>query len=288
MALLEKTELYKIRDHVNRALKGSFSGQDTLSQAIRYALMGSGKRFRPVIVHIVADALGNELSVIKAALATEFFHTASLIADDLPCMDDEEFRRERLTVHKVYGEATALLASYALISEGFRQIYENGEVMKASNSPFSHLALEATSIALECASRSTGIQGATMGQFLDLFEKKQGLKEVEEVIRLKTITLFEGAFVLGWIFGGGDFSQLERVKKLSHHFGMAFQIRDDLLDLEEDLKKEKKSSMAILLGENGAKLRFFAEMESFQTLLHELRLATPMFDEVTKKLKEGL
>lgn len=284
MALLEKTHLSKMRDRVNAGLRKSFTQDNELSEAISYALMGAGKRVRPVIVLLVAEALGHGLSALEAALATEFFHTASLIADDLPCMDDEEFRRERPTVHKIYGEATALLASYALISEGFRNIYENGEEMRRSGGQFSHLALQATSLALECAGRCTGIQGATLGQFLDLNEKKEGQKEIERIIALKTITLFEGAFVLGWVFGGGDFSQLDTVKKLAYHFGMAFQIRDDILDREEDAKKGKKSNISLILGKEGAQERFDLELNSFRYLLQELEIDTPPFEEICKRL----
>jgi len=288
MVLLTKSKLAQKREKINADLFSAFPKENRLFEAISYAIMGSGKRVRPLIVLLIAEALGNKLDVSKAALALEFFHTASLIADDLPCMDNEELRRDKPTLHKVYGESIALLSSYGLISEAFRKIHENGEEMKKAKEPFSSMALEATSIALECASRCAGVQGATLGQYLDLFPIKQEIESIEKVIALKTITLFEGSFVLGWVFGGGDFTQLERVKELAKHFGMAFQIRDDILDMEEDFKKKEHANIALVIGKQKAMNRFFQELEKFKKLLKELDVVSASFEEICKKLTNNL
>jgi len=288
MVLLTKSKLAQKREKINADLFSAFPKENRLFEAISYAIMGSGKRVRPLIVLLIAEALGNKLDVSKAALALEFFHTASLIADDLPCMDNEELRRDKPTLHKVYGESIALLSSYGLISEAFRKIHENGEEMKKAKEPFSSMALEATSIALECASRCAGVQGATLGQYLDLFPIKQEIESIEKVIALKTITLFEGSFVLGWVFGGGDFTQLERVKELAKHFGMAFQIRDDILDMEEDFKKKEHANIALVIGKQKAMNRFFQELEKFKKLLKELDVDSASFEEICKKLTNNL
>lgn len=116
-----------------------------------------GKRLRPILVLMIADALGLGADVMPAALSVEFFHTASLIADDLPCMDNDDLRRERPSLHKVFGESVAILASYALIAEGYGAIARNGQ-----NCPASAV------ICLEAVRRAAGIRGATHGQFLDL------------------------------------------------------------------------------------------------------------------------
>src|SRR5688572_22103732 len=91
----------------------------TLRDACEYALFSGGKRFRPALVLMIANALGYEVDVLPAAMGIEFFHTASLIADDLPCMDNDDERRNKPTTHRLYGESTSLLATYALISAGY-------------------------------------------------------------------------------------------------------------------------------------------------------------------------
>lgn len=267
-----------MKEEIELALTKAFLGDNPLYEPIKYALSGGGKRIRPLIVHMVAEGLGYGLDVMHAALATEFFHSSSLIADDLPCMDNDDFRRERPTLHREYGEGVALLTSYALISEAFHRIYLNGEVMKRSGEPFSFQALEATTIALECASRCAGVNGATLGQYHDLYSSVETKDAIEEVIYLKTITLFEGSFVLGWVFGGGDFLLLDQVKELAYHFGMAFQIRDDLEDISQDKERAGHSNYALALGEERARIRFFEEMENASFLLDSLDINTKAFD----------
>lgn len=274
-----------MRDEIESALLKAFSGDNPLNNPIRHALSGGGKRIRPLIVQMVAEALGFGLNVTNAALATEFFHTASLIADDLPCMDNDDYRRDRPTAHKEFGEGVALLASYALISEAFYRIYLNGEVMKKSGEPFSSQAAEATAIALECASRCAGINGATLGQYLDLYSIPESVEDLEEVIYLKTITLFEGSFVLGWVFGGGDISLLDQVKELAYHFGMAFQIRDDLDDVAQDRERSEHANYALALSEDEARARFYEEMENVSFLLESLDLNTEAFEVLKLQLQ---
>ncbi|MBI3237198.1 MAG: polyprenyl synthetase family protein [Chlamydiales bacterium] len=222
------------RDRIEQEIAKSivaFGEKTKLRDACEYALTNGGKRFRPLIVLFIAEALGHGLNVYPAALSVEFFHTASLIADDLPCMDNDEERRDKPSLHKVYGESIALLASYALITAAFEKIHVNGSIMREASPPFSQFSDKACVLALESASYCSGILGATGGQFFDLFPPNQHLETIKQVIYKKTVTLFEVSFVLGWVFGGGDITKLERVKKAAYHFGMAFQTADDLGDL---------------------------------------------------------
>ncbi len=268
------------RDRIEKELAksiSSFGKKTKLREACEYALTNGGKRFRPLIVLLVAEALGNGLDASFAALSVEFFHTASLIVDDLPCMDDEENRRGKPTLHKVYGETTAVLASYALITAGFEKIQQSAEILKQAESPFGLQADLAGMIALECAARCSGILGATGGQFLDLFPPDNSLETIIEVIEKKTVTLFETSFVFGWIFGGGDLEKIQPVKKLGHHFGLAFQIADDIDDLKEDEKKQKPINMARILGKERALTAFHEEMKHYFMILKELNIDTPSF-----------
>lgn len=241
----------------------SFGPKTVLRDAIDYALQNGGKRFRPAIVYLVAKAIGKNQDVTDSALAVEFFHTASLIADDLPCMDDDDMRRDHPTVHKIYGESTAILATYALISAGYERIRLNAQ--KSGQEGL-------LSFAIENAAFNTGILGATGGQYNDLFPESLTEATILDVIDKKTGTLFEISFVLGWLFGGGDPASLELIKQTARHFGRAFQISDDFLDLLQD---EGKLNFPGIVGyERGATL-LLQELASLKEALKKLRLDTP-------------
>ncbi len=263
---------------------GGFGEKSKLRDAVEYALTSAGKRFRPLVVLLIADALGHGLNVYDAALSVEFFHTASLIADDLPCMDNEEERRGKPTVHKVFGETIALLSSYALITAAFEKIHKNALIMKEAEAPFSSYSDQASMIALESAARCAGILGATGGQFLDLFPPNYNLETVKQVIYKKTVTLFEVAFVFGWVFGGGDLSNIELLKKAAYHLGMAFQIADDINDMLSDEKKQNEMNIARLIGKERALLVFEEEMAKLKEKLSALKLNTPSFDKLCDML----
>ena len=199
-----------------------FPGPPKLREACLYALSTGGRRFRPQIVYQVAEALGTA-SVDEAALAVELFHTASLIADDLPCMDNESMRRGKTSLHRMFDEKTALLVTYALIAEAYAKLQQG--------SPKQLLPL-----VIEQASKNTGMGGATSGQFLDL-DIKEHEEKIEHVLYLKTGSLFELSFVVGWLLGGGEVKALEKVRQTAYHFGLAFQISDDIDDYESDVGK---------------------------------------------------
>lgn len=243
-------------------------GKDTsLRQACEYALLTEGKRFRPALVLMVSNALMSQHDVIEAALAIEFFHTASLIADDLPCMDDDDSRRERPTLHKVYGEAKALLASYALIAAGYECLAKNTRLLQRSSHP------NADSIgilALENATFNTGIHGATGGQFLDLFPPEMTKEILDETIQKKTVSLFEISMVLGWLFGGGNLAKLPLVKQAAYHYGMAFQMADDISDYSQDSEEKRAINTVSLLGLNKTQELFYKDTEEYFRLLKEL------------------
>lgn len=271
------SELHRIQALFETELvKGlSFLGKKTpLSQACEYALQGGGKRVRPLIVILIQEALQKK-RIPEAALSVEFFHTASLIADDLPCMDNDDFRRNNPSLHLAVGETTALLASYALISSAYEMIERAA----------SQLNPEAGMVALKLASRCAGISGATGGQYADLFEKGRDWETIEWIINQKTGTLFEVAFAFGWIFGGGALDRLDEIKKLAYHFGMAFQIGDDLLDFKEDSKHKNPINTALCLGKEEALKRCLREIERFKEGLKALNLETKGFEELLQKLQ---
>jgi len=255
--------LVELRNSFEEALKCDLEQmreQIKLCDAIEYALLTGGKRFRPLIVMSIAQALGC-CDVKPAALAVEYFHTASLIADDLPCMDNDIVRRGEKSLHCAFDETTALLASYALICAAFEKVHVNAKFCGANEGM----------VALEQAARAAGLKGATGGQFLDLFPPDYDADTLLDILNRKTVTLFETAFVFGWVFGGGDLKQLDAVKKAALHFGLAFQIGDDLCDFEQDLGRVT-SNYAVALGKEKATHAFYKHVAALDLLLVKLQL----------------
>ncbi len=198
-----------------------------LYDAMEYSLLAGGKRIRPVLVlECCRMCGGNPEEALPLAGAVEMIHTYSLIHDDLPCMDDDDLRRGRPTNHKVYGEATAVLAGDALLTAAF-------EVALAGDSG---LPPERALAAAEVLARAAGGRGMVGGQVLDIAGEGHALSlaEVEELQRLKTGALIAAAAEMGCIAAGGTREQRGAVRRYAERLGMAFQIQDDILDVEGD------------------------------------------------------
>lgn len=249
-----------------------------LRDACAYALNSSGKRLRPILVLMTAEAIGGQ-NVLPAALSVEFFHTASLIADDLPCMDNDAMRRGVPSLHIAFGESTAVLASYTLIAAGYGGIYENGKILK-ENPLFADSADPRAVKCLEAATRCAGILGATQGQHMDLFPPNLEIETIRDIIYKKTVTLFEICFLFGWFFGGGDFSVEPLLKKCAYHLGMAFQIGDDLDDDLQDDGHTGGVNIASAMGRKKAILSFEEEIALLEKSLKEIGLWTKPFQDV--------
>lgn len=236
---------------------------DQLEDCIRYSLTQGGKRLRPSLSLMVAEAIGS-YNVLPAACAVELFHTASLLADDLPCMDDAHERRGRKVAHHLFGEATTLLASFSLIAKGYHLIGENRRlIMHLSD------AEERVCLALEAATETTGYLGASGGQFLDLYPPNHSKEVLEKIINLKTGALFSLASTMGWIFGGGSLEKVSQIKEVGLSLGILFQLVDDLSDYEEDLKNER-INYAVCLGVEALIERVFELKDRIEVLLQEM------------------
>ena len=257
-----------------------------LRDACEYALQG-GKRLRPLIVLMTADSLGLGLDAMPAAFSVECFHSASLIADDLPCMDDDPLRRGRPSLHRAFGEGAAILASYTLMAAGYGGISKNGARLKI-HPDFQQEADRRSILCLDAATRCAGLGGATQGQYLDLFPPNASWETLREIVYKKTATLFEVAFVFGWVFGGGALSSLPLLKKCAAHLGAAFQIADDLEDILEDGSQDHPTNVAAVFGKEAAISFFEKEFTALQQHLLALHLWTPPFKEVCAHLQAKL
>lgn len=219
-----KSELERKCALIEGAL-GTYFTQQTdyrvLLDAMTYSLMAGGKRLRPVLLLSFCEAVGGDMErAIPAACAVEMVHTYSLIHDDLPCMDDDDYRRGRLTCHKVYGEDLATLAGDALLTSAF-------ETLSSME--------EAPDRLLRCVSilsRGAGEHGMVAGQLLDLAGEKTTLTEqqLRQVHLHKTGDLIRAACQMGVVLGGGTEAQVKQAGEFATALGMAFQIRDDMLD----------------------------------------------------------
>ncbi len=193
----------------------------TLQQAMRYSLNAGGKRIRPVLTMAFCAAAGGDIdAALPFGCGLELLHTYSLIHDDLPCMDNDDLRRGLPTSHIRFGEGVAVLAGDALQTAAF-------ECILSCEAP----APVRAAAALELA-RSAGVRGMCAGQMLDIAAQGQPLEETQLrlIHRKKTGALLECACVLGVLAAGGNAAQLDAARCYAGEIGMAFQIRDDLLD----------------------------------------------------------
>lgn len=229
--------------------------EETMGQSMRYSLIGGGKRIRPVLALAAAQAVGgNAEQVLPAACALELIHTYSLIHDDLPAMDNDDYRRGRLANHKVFGEGKAILAGDGLLTYAFELL--------ASPLP---VPSERQLRVLKEVAQAAGPEGMVRGQVLDLEAegKTLSLDEIEQIHRLKTGAMLIVSARLGGILGGGTEEQIRALTRYAQSLGLAFQIKDDILDLEGDSEtlgkpaqsdlKQEKSTYPSLLGLAGAK-----------------------------------
>ena len=205
--------------------------QQTLFQSMRYSLLAGGKRLRPVFVYDFCRMCGGQWeNATPFAAAIEMVHTYSLIHDDLPCMDNDDYRRGRLTNHKVFGEATAVLAGDALLTAAF------GFIAKADIP--AQTRIRAVEVLADCA----GELGMVGGQVLDMqSETRECTKqEVIDIQSRKTGALIRAACILGVLAANGTDEQIQSAAEFASNLGLAFQIRDDMLDVignEKDLGK---------------------------------------------------
>jgi geranylgeranyl pyrophosphate synthase len=204
-------------------------GTARLREAMRYSALGGGKRLRPTLVYLTGESLGADLEDLDAAAASvELIHVYSLVHDDLPAMDDDDLRRGRPTCHRAYDEATAILVGDALQALAFA-VLANDSI--GTLPPASRLAM------IRVLARATGTSGMAGGQAVDLAAVGQNLSvdAIENMHRRKTGALIEGSVLLGALAAGvAEGPRLEALRRFGAEIGLAFQIQDDILDVEGD------------------------------------------------------
>lgn len=282
-----KGYLAERKEVVDKALQGCLPSpiglEKSVLEAARYSLFAGGKRLRPILCIQAAEVVGGTAEmVMPVACAMEMIHTYSLIHDDLPAMDNDDFRRGVPTNHKVFGEAIAILAGDALLTEAFGLI--------AMTEGDGRVPAEKILQAVNIVTKASGYRGMIGGQVIDLeCEKLEvDLATVEYMHVHKTGAILSACLELGALLGGGTNQQIASLVKYGQHFGLAFQITDDLLDVEgdaslmgkkpgSDLAKNKKTYPA-LLGVSKSK-------ESAKLHVEEALNAVAVFGEAAEPLR---
>ncbi|AFQ43058.1 polyprenyl synthetase family protein [Desulfosporosinus meridiei] len=228
--------------------------KNSLDESMYYSLIGGGKRIRPVLALASAEAVGGKPeSILRAAAALELIHTYSLIHDDLPAMDNDDYRRGRLANHKIYGEAGAILAGDALLTYAFELLasLELGQ-------PERELRI------IREVAVASGKDGMVRGQVADITAegKVLTLPEIEEIHKGKTGAILTVSARLGGVLGGGSEDDIQALTDYAQALGLAFQIKDDILDVIGDSEtlgkpagsdlRQGKSTYVSLLGLEGA------------------------------------
>jgi geranylgeranyl diphosphate synthase type II len=218
------------KDYVDSCLHNSLYNMNgyppIIHEAMNYALFNGGKRIRPIMVFEGAKIAGGEMQkVIPTACAVEMIHTYSLVHDDLPAMDDDDFRRGKPTCHRVYGEAVAILTGDALLTGAFELL--------AQNSDRKEIKADRVIRVIEEISHAAGSRGMIGGQVVDLESEGKQLdyRTLKTLHSLKTGELFKVSLRAGAILSGIDDKGLQALTNYAYHFGLAFQITDDILDI---------------------------------------------------------
>ena len=267
-----------------RSLVERLSSPPIIKEAMHYSLEAGGKRIRPLLLFATLAAFGKEpQNGLLAASAIEMIHTYSLIHDDLPSMDNDDLRRGKPTNHKVFGDAIAILAGDALLTYSFEVIGSIPNEIATSETKLQ--------LVIEMA-KAAGSEGMVGGQVADMEGEGKALtiEELEYIHIHKTGKLLRFSVIAGALLGGANQEQLENLASFAHHLGLAFQIRDDILDLEgnpEVLGKpvgsdttNNKSTYPQLLTMLGAKEALQKHLETSKQYLHKTGLNINLLSEI--------
>ncbi|MGA9227875.1 MAG: polyprenyl synthetase family protein [Mesobacillus sp.] len=267
-----------------REAVGTLEAPENLTKAMLYSLEAGGKRIRPLLLFAVIDAFGKDPELgVDAAAAIEMVHTYSLIHDDLPSMDDDDLRRGKPTNHKVFGEATAILAGDALLTLSFNML---------ADIPDEYASDKVKLSLIKGLSKAAGAIGMVGGQVADMEgeDKELSLEQLEYIHINKTGRLLEYSIIAGADIAGATAEQKAILSKFAYHIGLAFQIRDDILDLEgsEDLigkpvgsdTENHKSTYPALLGLAGAKDALENHLQSAKEALASTKLEVAVLLEI--------
>ena len=260
---------------------------EIIYEAMEYSVKAGGKRMRPRLMLHTAEGFGGSLDkVMPFACALEFIHTYSLIHDDLPCMDDDDLRRGVPTNHKVYGEAMALLAGDALLNSAY-EIMAGECLANCSNE---------TVMAMYEIASSAGVNGMIGGQVVDIISEDKIIDEstLLYIHKNKTAAIITAAFAAGAVLSGADGRSVKMLKEAALYFGMAFQIKDDILDVKSTTEvlgkpvgsdaKNAKTTYVSMFGMEKAESDFAEFSQNALDIIRSLSLKTTTLENYMAEL----
>lgn len=263
--------------------------QKIIMEAMGYSLLAGGKRLRPMLMKETYTLFGGHSKVIEPFMAAiEMIHTYSLVHDDLPAMDNDEYRRGRKTTHVVYGEDMAILAGDALLNYAFETAVK-AFVLEPEDS----LTIGS---AIRVLGEKAGIYGMLGGQVIDVKETGHAVSKdvLDTIYELKTGALIEASMMIGAILGGASQEDVKTIERIASLVGLAFQVQDDILDVtstQEELgkpihsdEKNEKTTYVTLLGIEGAKKVVEEKSEEAIRLLRTLPNENPYLEELLMEL----
>ncbi|MCI9613994.1 MAG: polyprenyl synthetase family protein [Dorea sp.] len=270
-----KQKIRRIEDILQTYLPKQKGYQSVIMEAMGYSLMAGGKRLRPMLMKEMFCLYGGTSKALHPFMAAiEMIHTYSLVHDDLPAMDNDDYRRGRKTTHVVYGEDMGILTGDALLNYAYETAFK-----AFVTDPEESLR---TGRALTVLGEKAGIYGMAGGQVIDVKETGHRISKdvLDTIYRLKTAALIEASMMIGAILGGASEEEVKKVEKIAGYIGVAFQIQDDILDVtssQETLgkpvhsdEKNEKTTYVTLVGIEKAKEEVERLSGEALTLLHQL------------------
>lgn len=285
-----KTEkIAKIEQILKNYLPEQTGFQKVIMEAMEYSLMAGGKRLRPMLMKETFDMFGGQGTIIEPFMAAiEMIHTYSLVHDDLPAMDNDEYRRGRKTTHVVYGEAMGILAGDALLNYAF-------ETAAKAFTMFPEKSLQIGK-ALQILAGKAGIYGMIGGQVVDVNSEGEAIsKEVLDFIHeLKTSALIESSMMIGATLAGASEEEIKDIENIAKNVGIAFQIQDDILDVTSSLEvlgkpvlsdeKNEKTTYVTLVGLDRAKEYVETISNEAIELLCNFDVKNPFLEDLLREL----
>ena len=277
----------RVEELLNNFTPGEEGYQRIIMEAMNYSLMGGGKRLRPIFMEQTFDLFGGrERKVLEPFMAAiEMIHTYSLVHDDLPAMDNDDYRRGRKTTHVVYGEALGILAGDSLLNYAFETALKAFGQIEAADKLRELQTYKNIAKAMQVLSVKAGIYGMIGGQVIDIEENQEepSRNRLDHMYRLKTGALIEASMMIGAILADADNEEVDRIEQIAGDIGLAFQIKDDILDVtstseklgkpvHSDEKNEKATYVTLMaLDSAEAEVARISEraMQSFEALPYQ-------------------
>ena len=286
---IKMEEVQNIENILCKYLPEQTGYQKLIMEAMEYSLMAGGKRLRPMLMKETYELFGGTDEVIEPFMAAlEMIHTYSLVHDDLPAMDNDEYRRGRKTTHVVYGEAMGILAGDALLNYAF-------ETAAKAFTMFPDKSLQIGK-AMQVLAGKAGIYGMIGGQVVDVTSVGMSVSKdkLDFIYELKTSALIESAMMIGAILAGAGDADVKKVELIAKNVGIAFQIQDDILDVTSSLEvlgkpvlsdeKNEKTTYVTLVGLENAKKYVEQISNDAIVALQEFEAKNPFLEELLRQL----